>query len=72
MVTFYRWSFMKRRFLSENERKDRVRSAGLSHVDSIELAFPGSRLFVAQRLTAASGRTCDAARFLPHGTRADR
>lgn len=48
-VTYYHRQFMKRRLLSEAEWTDKLRSAGFTHVQSIELAFPTGRLFVAQR-----------------------
>ncbi|MFV2115564.1 class I SAM-dependent methyltransferase [Micromonospora sp. LOL_025] len=48
-VTYYHRQFMKRRLQSEDEWKARLRAAGFTHVESIELAFPTGRLFVAQR-----------------------
>ncbi|MBV8933011.1 MAG: class I SAM-dependent methyltransferase, partial [Kutzneria sp.] len=48
-VTYYHRQFMKRRLLSEDEWKRKLRSAGFTRVESIELPFPTGRLFVAER-----------------------
>ncbi|MEU1204843.1 class I SAM-dependent methyltransferase [Nocardia sp. NPDC005825] len=48
-VSYFHKQFMKRRLQSEDEWKDRLRNAGFSTVDSIELAFPTGRLFVARK-----------------------
>ncbi|SDP94324.1 class I SAM-dependent methyltransferase [Lentzea jiangxiensis] len=48
-VTFFHRQFMKRKLQTVEEWKARLTTAGFSSVDSIELAFPTGRLFIARK-----------------------
>jgi SAM-dependent methyltransferase len=49
LVTYYHQEFMKRRLLSEEEWKQKLLAAGFATVESIVLAFPTGRLFLARK-----------------------
>jgi SAM-dependent methyltransferase len=49
IVTYYHRQFMKRRLLTEEEWTAKLRAAGFSQVQAVELAFPTGRLFLAKK-----------------------
>jgi SAM-dependent methyltransferase len=49
IVTYYHRQFMGRRLLSVAEWEAKLRDAGFSQVETVELGFPTGRLFVARR-----------------------
>ncbi|QFZ20392.1 class I SAM-dependent methyltransferase [Saccharothrix syringae] len=48
-VTYFHHQFMKRRLQTEKEWEARLRDAGFSAVEPVELAFPTGRLFLARK-----------------------